>query len=104
MPAEAPLSPPEHQDFYAQLLADALQRQNDTNRDGFDRLETAQAKTAQVILDGNHAMQTNFRIITILAILGLIGALGVNFTGQWGDAAVSVTPTAVAAEAEHGSR
>jgi len=91
-------------DPLVELLADALQRQNDTNRDGFDRIETAQARTAQAILDGNHSMQVNLRIITILAIMGLIGALGINFTGQWGDAVFSVAPAASAAEVDHGSR
>lgn len=90
------------------LLSDALQRQNDTNKDGFDRLETGLTDVVRVVQDGTTASQRDFRIMAAILLLGLLATMGVNISGSWGDAVVSLSPVATAAEtpveAEDGSR
>lgn len=87
-------------DVLVSLLSDSLKANNDTNRDGFDRLESASVAVTQAVLDTSAAAQRDFRVLSAVLLLGLLVAMGMNVSGSWGDASFNVTPAAQAATPE----
>lgn len=101
MPAEPPVSdlPPQpaitEEPTLTTLLANSLQDQINTTRDGFNRLESA-------VIDATRVAQRDMRVFAILLLLALLASVGTNVTAAWGDASIGLTPTPVSASAPDG--
>lgn len=66
------------------LLSSTLQDQIETNREGFQRLETA-------VVDSAQSAQRDMRMFTLILLLGLLATVGVNLTARWAGYEVSAT-------------